>query len=56
VQDEQQIKNLVFKTYPLLKNAKVLEWGYKTLVSYFPLLPSPPAPVSSPSAVPPSKS
>eukprot|EP00242_Pyramimonas_sp_CCMP2087_P007365 CAMPEP_0198209204 /NCGR_PEP_ID=MMETSP1445-20131203/13923_1 /TAXON_ID=36898 /ORGANISM="Pyramimonas sp., Strain CCMP2087" /LENGTH=240 /DNA_ID=CAMNT_0043882893 /DNA_START=45 /DNA_END=767 /DNA_ORIENTATION=- len=29
--DEQQIKNLVFKTYPLLKNAKVLEWGYKTL-------------------------
>lgn len=29
--DEQQIKNLVFKTYPILKNAKVLEWGYKTL-------------------------
>lgn len=29
--DEQQIRSLVIRQYPLLKKAKALEWGYKVL-------------------------
>ena len=31
MQDEEQIKSLVFKQYKLLQKAKALEWGYKVL-------------------------